>query len=1009
MRAREPDCAGHVERDGVRVGYEVYGTGDPAVLLLPTWSIVPSQVWKLTVPHLARHGRVVTFDPRGNGRSDHPRGVAAYAPKEFVADALDVLDATGTERAVLVALSRGNMYAARLAADHPERVLGWVAIGPYLPGLGEGAAGRALALARFNEDLGTPPDGADPGWDRYNRHAWLRAYPEFTEFFFRELLPEAHSTKPLEDCLSWARGIEPERLVESEVATSVADRELDELLAGVRCPVVVVHGTDDRAVPVEHGRRLAGLTHGSFVPLAGAGHLCPVRHPVAVNQVIGDFVELVSSSPQVSRKGIAMRAREPDESGYVERDGVKVAYESFGDGEVTVVFFPVDLIVHSRAWKAQVPYLARHFRVVTIDPRGNGLSDRPSDPAAYADLEYIADTIAVMDHLEVERAVLVGLCYSAWQALILASLHPDRVVGVVAIAPWALDRTPPMAERREAAKHLTDELPVYEGWDKYNYHHWREDWTDFVDFFFGQLCSTPHSTKLFEDVTGWARESTGELQVAASKGPEYVETVEQSEEMLSGITCPVLVIHGTDDRCQPQGRFDTVARLTGAERVVLEGAGHLPHGRDPVVVNHAIKDFVDRVTGTAAPPRTWVRGADRRPRVLYLSSPIGLGHVRRDLAIADALREQRPDVEVQWLTQSPVMEFLEQRGETVHPASAHLVSESTHFESESGEHDLHAFQAIRRMDEILVNNFMVFDDLVARESFDLWVGDEAWDLDHFLHENPELKRAPFVWMTDFVGWVPMADGGEREAMLAADYNAEMVEHVARYPSLRDRSVFVGDPADVVDLPLGPDLPGIREWTQEHFDFSGYVMGERPDAVERTALRARLSYSEKDVLCLVSVGGSGVGTHLLKRVAASYDEARRRIPNLRMIVVTGPRIDPASIVAPEGVEVHGFLPDLDLHHAACDIAVVQGGLSTTMELTASGRPFLYFPLGHHFEQQIHVRHRLERHNAGRCMDYRDADPSRIAEALVEELRRPVSYVPVPTDGAVRAAQLVAELI
>ena len=137
------------------------------------------------------------------------------------------------------------------------------------------------------------------------------------------------------------------------------------------------------------------------------------------------------------------------------------------------------------------------------------------------------------------------------------------------------------------------------------------------------------------------------------------------------------------------------------------------------------------------------------------------------------------------------------------PRVCHLVSESTHFESESGEHDLHAFQAIRRMDEVLVNNFMVFDDLVARERFDLWVGDEAWDLDHFLHENPGLKRAPFVWMTDFVGWVPMLDGGEREAMLAADLNAEMVEHVARFPALRDRSVFVGDPADVVDLPLGP--------------------------------------------------------------------------------------------------------------------------------------------------------------------------------------------------------------
>ena len=586
-----------------------------------------------------------------------------------------------------------------------------------------------------------------------------------------------------------------------------------------------------------------------------------------------------------------MRAREPDQVGYVERDGVRIAYETFGEGETTIVFTPVDVIVHSRMWKAQVPYLARHFRVVTIDPRGNGRSDRPTDPAAYGDLEYIADTIAVMDHLDVDRAVLVSVCFAAWQALICASLHPDRALGVVAIAPWALDNTPPMPDRRAAAERFDDVLPRYDGWMKYNRNYWLQDWPAFVDFFFGELCNTPHSTKLFEDVTEWARESTGEIQVASAQAPAYAETVEQAEQMLRDVRCPVLVITGTADRCQPQERFDTVARLTGAERLVLEGASHLPMGRDPVVVNRAIRGFVDRIAGTPPPTRVQSRGSHRR--VLYLSSPIGLGHVRRDLAIADALREQHPDVEVEWLTQSPVTNFLEQRGEKVHPASEHLASESAHIESESGEHDLHAFQAIRRMDEVLVNNFMVFDDLVSRESFDLWVGDEAWDVDHFLHETPELKRAPFVWMTDFVGWMPMTDGGEREAFLAADYNAEMVEHVARFPSLRDRSVFVGDLADVVDLPLGPNLPNVREWTKEHFEFTGYVMGERPDPVERTALRARLGYSEKDVVCLVSVGGSGVGTHLLKRVAASYDEARRRIPNLRMVIVTGPRIDPAT--------------------------------------------------------------------------------------------------------------------
>ena len=345
----------------------------------------------------------------------------------------------------------------------------------------------------------------------------------------------------------------------------------------------------------------------------------------------------------------------------------------------------------------------------------------------------------------------------------------------------------------------------------------------------------------------------------------------------------------------------------------------------------------------------------------------------------------------------------------MHPASRLLASESGHFESEAGEHDLHAFRAVRRMDEVLVNNFLVFDDLVDREQFDLWVGDEAWDLDHFLHENPELKRAPFAWLTDFVGWLPMPDGGEREAFLTGDWNAEMVEHVARYPSLRDRSVFVGDPADVVDVPLGPGLPTARAWTEEHFEFAGYVMGERPDPSDRAGLRRRLGYADGDVVCVVSVGGSGVGGPLLRRVVEAYPEARRRVPGLRMLVATGPRIDPASIDAPDGVEVHGFLPDVDLHHAACDVAVVQGGLSTTMELTASGRPFLYFPLGHHFEQQVHVRHRLERHGAGRAMDYRDADPTRIADALVEELRQPTDYLPVPPGGAQRAAGLLAELI
>ena len=131
------------------------------------------------------------------------------------------------------------------------------------------------------------------------------------------------------------------------------------------------------------------------------------------------------------------------------------------------------------------------------------------------------------------------------------------------------------------------------------------------------------------------------------------------------------------------------------------------------------------------------------------------------------------------------------------PASAFLANESHHIESESAEHDLHCFQAIRRMDEILLSNFMVFHDLVREEQYDLWIGDEAWELDYYLHENPEQKRAPYVWLTDFVGWLPMPDGGDHEAFLTGDYNEEMIEHIARFPRVRDQAVFVGNPDDIV--------------------------------------------------------------------------------------------------------------------------------------------------------------------------------------------------------------------
>jgi hypothetical protein len=246
------------------------------------------------------------------------------------------------------------------------------------------------------------------------------------------------------------------------------------------------------------------------------------------------------------------------------------------------------------------------------------------------------------------------------------------------------------------------------------------------------------------------------------------------------------------------------------------------------------------------------------------------------------------------------------------------------------------------MDEILAANFMLFDDVVRDQRYDLWIGDEAWELDYYLHENPREKRAPFAWLTDFVGFLPMNDGDERESFLTADYNADMVDHIAHHPEVRDLAPFVGNPDDIVPERLGPGLPMIRDWTERNFDFTGYVTGFDPaDLGERTRLRADLGYGDDERVCIVTVGGSGVGGDLLRRVIDAFPEAKEHVPELRMIVVAGPRIDPNSLPSPAGLEVVPYVHNLYRHLAACDLAVVQGGLTTSMELTAHKRPFLYF--------------------------------------------------------------------
>jgi pimeloyl-ACP methyl ester carboxylesterase len=701
------------------------------------------------------------------------------------------------------------------------------------------------------------------------------------------------------------------------------------------------------------------------------------------------------------------RARYPDEEGYVEREGVRVFYEVYGDAPTTFLLFPTSPISHSRMWKGQIPYLSRYFRVIVFDPRGNGKSDRPDSAEAYSYWEVMKDGRAVLEATGAETALLGGLCDGGGYALMLAATDPALALGVAAISPCLPRLTPGHPNYRRYPS--TEPLDTDEGWAKWNVHYWRRDFRGFLEFFFSQQLPEPHSTKQIEDCVRWGLDGgVQSLVLADEEAPPPFASAEEARDLVARVRCPVLVLHGELDNCQTRERALAVAELTGGTFVALEGAGHIPTARHPVKVNGLLKEFADEVVPPAPKVKTWTRALSRKRRALYVSSPIGLGHARRDVAIAQELRKLHPDLEIDWLAQHPVTAVLEAEGERIHPASALLANESAHIESESAEHDLHAFQAIRRMDEILVANFMLFLDLVREENYDLWIGDEAWEVDYFLHENPELKSAAYVWLTDFVGWLPMEDGDEHEAFLTTDYNAEMIEHIARFPRIRDRAVFVGNPDDVVPNSFGNGLPGIRDWTEQHYDFSGYVTGFEPVA-DREKLRHELGYGPREQVCIVTVGGSGVGGHLLRRVIEAFPQSKRNVPELRMVVVAGPRIDPASLPQHDGLEIRPYVHELYRHLAACDLAVVQGGLTTSMELTANGRPFLYFPLRHHFEQNFHVHHRLERYGAGRRMDFETDGPAEIAAAIAEEIGREVDYRPVETDGAARAAALIAELL
>lgn len=295
-----------------------------------------------------------------------------------------------------------------------------------------------------------------------------------------------------------------------------------------------------------------------------------------------------------------MRAIEPIEAGSLILHEFGVGYEVFGEpGAPAVLLLPPWQIVHSRIWKMQVPFLARRFRVITFDMPGNGRGERTTDPRAYEYERVSRQALGILDHLDIERAALVGYSRSCAYCIWLAATRPERVERIVLLANGVTPESwgsPPRAafyEPRES----------HEGWEKENACYWREHYRDWLAFFFSQVFTEPHSTKGIEDSIGWGLETDAEILVASVSRPELWPAM-PSNEAIAAIRCPVLLIHGDDDRCHSVESSRALAAVRPDwELVVLEGCSHGMLARDPVSVNDLVSESLtrpalDRVEGT---------------------------------------------------------------------------------------------------------------------------------------------------------------------------------------------------------------------------------------------------------------------------------------------------------------------------------------------------------------------------------------------------------------------------
>lgn len=392
-------------------------------------------------------------------------------------------------------------------------------------------------------------------------------------------------------------------------------------------------------------------------------------------------------------------------------------------------------------------------------------------------------------------------------------------------------------------------------------------------------------------------------------------------------------------------------------------------------------------------------------KILFISGSLGLGHIFRDLAITAELRKNHPDLDIYWLAAHPATLVIENAGEHILVEAGAYANDNDSAE-EAGEEGfrLSLMTYLMKAREEWKQNITVFEKALSLQQFDLVIADEAYEIGIAIGQREIIFELPFIFIFDFIGNVSMS-WNPVERLLTYVWNRQWAKLEALFAQEKNQGLFVGVPEDIPDTSLGFLLPNRRYLGKQMCEFTGYILPFDPaDYSDQKEIKKRLGYGEAP-LVVCSIGGTSVGRELLELCASAFPIIRETIPDLHMVLVCGPRLPVETLEVEKGMEVRGYVPDLYQHFAASDLTIVQGGGTTTLELTALQRPFIYFPLEGHFEQQVHVAGRLERYHTGIKMLYSETTPSSLAETVVANLGKPISHPAIPVDGARKAVQII----